>query len=181
MLGCVAVLTLLVVVVGLNVGFGSTGSGGPHLRLPPGPVATTEGWLANVKPGQDGTFGSMVVCLDKPGSVTITGVKPVDPQGGIRIDEFGVRPWTHLGILFKLGNLEANHFHPGRTVDVVCNKKTGAGYELAVAISRPSGAPAGMGGVVINYTSDGDKGSLTIPNTGMVLCPHGNCTAQLGG
>lgn len=37
-------------------------------------------------------FGDIILCLNKPGLVTLTSVEPVDARNGIRIDDFAVIP-----------------------------------------------------------------------------------------
>lgn len=37
------------------------------------------------------TIGSMFACLDKPGSVTVTGIRPVNAIG-LRVTGFAIRP-----------------------------------------------------------------------------------------
>jgi hypothetical protein len=139
-----------------------------------------------LEPGAENSFGGMVVCLDRPGSVTITGVKPVNPTGGIRIDQFGVRPspfWKGRASFGQAnGDLAHNHFRAGRTVDVTCDRRTGRGYEFAVTVSRPVSAKGRMTGVEIDYTSDGQRRTLIFPIT-LFLCSHklsgsGTCPAD---
>ena len=130
--------------------------------------------MGRVEAGAETSFGSMIVCLDRRGQVTITGVQPQDPSGGIRIDEFGVRPspfWKHRTSIGAYdGDLGHNHFKAGRTVDVTCNVKNGRGYELAVAVSRRDSTEARMDGVKVTYTSAGQTRSVTYPLT-IYLCP----------
>jgi hypothetical protein len=131
--------------------------------------------MGKVQPGVETSFGSMILCLDRQGQITVTGASPVDAQGGIRIDQFGVRPspfWrdTGTGIGVQNGDLRANGFQVGRTVDVTCNHG-GRGYELALAVSMSDSTEASMAGVEITYTSAGQDRSLTFPIT-LFLCPH---------
>jgi hypothetical protein len=151
----------------------SSGSG-PQLVIPASLHNVAIG-AGKMKPGAENSFGGMVVCLDRPGSITLTGAKPVDPEGGIRIDQFGVRPspfWKgRAGILGQYGDLAHNHFKMGRTVDVTCDPRTGRGYEFAVTVSMPDSTQARMTGVKIDYTSAGQDRSLTFPIT-LFLCPH---------
>jgi hypothetical protein len=165
---------LLVALTGC--GFNSSGSSGsgPQLVIPASLHKVTVG-AGHMMPGAENSFGGMVVCLDRKGQVTITGAKPVNPKGGIRIDQFGVRPspfWKGgAGIIGQYGDLAHNHFKIGRTVDVTCDRKTGRGYEFAVAVSMSDGTEARMTGVEIAYTSAGHHRSLNFPIT-LFLCPH---------
>jgi hypothetical protein len=136
--------------------------------------------MGRVEAGAETSFGSMILCLDRRGQVTITGVQPRDPSGGIRIDEFGVRPspfWKHqTSIGAYHGDLEHNHFKAGRKVDVTCNVRTGRGYELAVSVSMSNGPQARMDGVEVTYTSAGETRSVTYPLT-IYLC-HGEIRGE---
>jgi hypothetical protein len=147
---------------------------GPQLVVPPTMRDVAMG-AGNMMPGAENSFGGIIVCLDRKGQVTITGAKPVNPEGGIRIDQFGVRPspfWKGgVGIIGQYGDLTHNHFKIGHTVDVTCDRKTGRGYEFAVAVSMPDSTQARMTGVEITYTSAGQERSLTLPVT-LFLCPH---------
>jgi hypothetical protein len=131
--------------------------------------------MGEVKPGTETTFGSMILCLDRRGQVTVDGVKPVDPIGGITIEESGVRPSPYWkgkpAIGVYSGDLEHNRFHAGQTVDVTCDLHTGRGYELAVAVSMSDSTEARMSGVQVTYTSGGQQRSVEYPLT-MYLCPH---------
>jgi hypothetical protein len=147
---------------------------GPQLVTPGTPHDVAVG-MGKVKPGAETTFGSMIMCLDRQGQITVTGARPVDAQGGIRIDQFGLRPspfWRGggTGIGVQYGDLSANGFQVGRTVDLTCNHH-GRGYELAVTVSMPDSTEARMSGVEITYTSDGQQETVTYPLT-IFLCPH---------
>lgn len=168
-------------------GCGNHSSPGPQL-VPlgdPGSHNVAIG-LGKIKPGAEASFGSMIVCLDRDGQVTIDGVKPVDPEGGIRVDQFGVRPSPYPkhepSIGAYKGDLEHNGFKAGRQVNVTCDMKTGRGYELAVAVSMPDSAQARMSGVEVLYTSAGQRESVTYPIT-VFLCPgiiHGSRSCAQG-
>jgi hypothetical protein len=128
-----------------------------------------------VKPGVKTSFGGMVLCLDRTGSVTVTGAEPVNPTGGIRIDQYGVRPspfWKGgTGIGVQAGDLAHNGFKAGRKVNVTCDPKTGRGYELAITVAMPDTTEAKMTGVKVDYTSAGQQKSVIFPIT-LFLCPH---------
>jgi hypothetical protein len=70
--------TLLVMLTGC--GSGSSWDG-PHLVTPGTPHDVAVG-MGKVRPGVETSFGSMIMCLDRPGSITLTGAKPVDPRAG---------------------------------------------------------------------------------------------------
>jgi hypothetical protein len=161
---------LLVALTGCDLN--SSGSG-PQLVIP-GSLHSVAMGAGKMKPGAENSFGGMVVCLDRPGSITLTGAKPVDPEGGIRIDQFGVRPspfWKgRVSFGQDNGDLAQNHFRAGRTVSVTCGPH-GRGDEFAVTVSMPDSAQARMTGVKIEYTSAGQERSLIFPIT-LFLCPH---------
>ncbi len=75
---------------------------------------------------------------------------------------------TAIGV--QNGDLKANGFQVGRTVDVTCNHR-GRGYELAVAVSMSDKTEARMSGVGVTYASDGQRETVTYPLT-IFLCPH---------
>jgi hypothetical protein len=171
---CAATLLLSV------TGCGSHNSGrgdGPQLVTPGAPNTVTVG-LGHVQPDDVQSFGSMILCLDRKGSVTLTGVQPVQPHGGVQIKEWGVRPspwWKHdhgTGIGALHGDLAHNHFAIGRKVSVTCDPATGRGYELAVSVSMPDRTPASMRGLHVEYDSNGQQRSLDYPIT-ILLCPRG--------
>jgi hypothetical protein len=168
MVGCAA--GLLLALTGCGSGFSSNG---PQLVLPASLQQAAMG-AGKMKPGAENSFGGMILCLDRQGQVTVTGAKPVNPEGGIQIDQFGVRPspFWQGGISFGQanGDLSQNHFKAGRTVDVTCNRH-GRGYEFAVTVSMSDSTQARMTGVEITYTSAGQDRSLTFPVT-LFLCPH---------
>jgi hypothetical protein len=122
-------------------------------------------------------FGSMILCLDRPGSAVVTSVSPLDASGGFRVVDFGLRPspfWKHTGagVGDAPGGLERNHFQAGRTLPVTCDAKTGRGYELGVVVERTGPGKAVSQGFHIGYRSDGHDSSLNFPLT-VVLCPAG--------
>jgi hypothetical protein len=120
------------------------------------------------------TFGSMIVCLDRAGSVAVTGITPIR-SSGLSVSEFGLRPspfWTNkgTGIGDARGGLQKNHFTENHLATLVCSSRTGRGYELAVALRKLTNSPASLTGFKIAYTSDGHVGSVTFP-LGILLCP----------
>lgn len=150
--------------------------------MPGTPNDVTEG-MGHVRPHDVTSFGGMVVCLDRHGSITVTGVQPVQAQGDMRITEWGVRPspWWRPGPLRPTGentagigalkgDLEHNHFTVGRKVNVTCDVKTGRGYELAVSLSLIGTAGATFKDLKVSYISEGEHRSFVFPIT-LELCP----------
>jgi hypothetical protein len=96
--------------------------------------------------------------------VRITGVEPLQPEGGIRIREFGLRPspfWTHRGsgIGDAVGDVAHNHFPDAHNATLTCQDKTGRGYELGVVVDKPGSGPASFQSLAISYSSDGPSRS----------------------
>jgi len=163
----------------------SCGAGAPALIFPGTPnhvqlgVARThkgDGWSI----GMEGT-----ICLDKPGSVEVTGVSLIRPHG-VRVIGFGVRPnqnWklTAPGTSEFLGEVRTplrGMGYTGRTVDAVCNLKTAAGYELAVRLLKTTSNEAGAAAWKVSYVSnDGSRGTLMIPFA-VKLCRESSADAK---
>jgi hypothetical protein len=147
-----------------------------HLVVPGLSNGTIEG-SPHVGRGDLMTFGSMVVCLDRPGVVTVMAVVPVG-GAGVAVSEYGLRPspfWTHKGsgIGDAQGDLQQNHFPSHSTATLVCDAKTGRGYELGVVLKKLDNGPATLKGFKISYrSSGGHQGSILYP-LGIVLCPGG--------
>lgn len=128
----------------------------------------------SVVPNDSLSFGSMMLCLDKPGAVTVTSVSPFRATGHITVHDFMLRKnplWAHTGasLLEANSNLARAGFRGARRVDVVCDHRIGRGYELGVQISKPTDTPASLKGFTIEYHSQGETGQLLFPYT-IVLC-----------
>jgi hypothetical protein len=128
-----------------------------------------------------GTEGT--ICLDRPGTVELTGVTPVRPQG-LRVTGFAVRPnqyWKPTGGVHEfLGEQRAPLRKLGfasRTVDAACDRKTGAGYELAFRVLKTGPGEAAAAGLTLTYTADGHTGTLAIPFA-VRLCPEKSASAK---
>lgn len=136
-----------------------------------------DGWSI----GMEGT-----ICLDKPGSVEVTGVSLVRPHG-VRVIGFGLRPnqnWKQTappGTSEFLGEVRTplrRMGYTGRTVDAVCNLKTAAGYELAVRLLKTTSNEAGAAAWKVSYVSNqGSRGTLMIPFA-LKLCRERSADAK---
>lgn len=157
----------------------------PSLILP-GVANSVEVGVPRVHIGDRWSIGMEgTVCLDKPGKVELTDVALVRPRG-VRVIGFGLRPnpsWKPRapGVDgYFLGEerepLRALGF-TGRTVDAVCNAKTGAGYEVAVRLLKTTRAEAGAAGWTVSYSSDGGNGTLQIPFA-VELCKERSADAR---
>jgi hypothetical protein len=156
-------------------GAGSQGSPGNRPDLVTlGTANANELTEPHVRSGRDMLFGSMILCLDSPGTVTVDAVRAVRPTPAFRVVEYGLRPspfWTGgTGIIDSNGSLATNGFPANHTVGVTCDEKTGRGYELGVVVQRTGESPASMHGFKILYSSAGDQGEVTFPLS-ITLCP----------
>src|SRR5215467_9780750 len=74
-------------------GCGHSGQNDAHIVWPGSSPDTAAGAAyPNTHPATPYTFGDVIICLDRPGNVVITGIDQVDPFGGMRIDDFAVIP-----------------------------------------------------------------------------------------
>jgi hypothetical protein len=148
-------------------------SNGPALTSP-GLHRVVEG-AARVHQGDIVTIGSMFACLDKKGSVTITGIAPVHGTG-IKVTGWAVRPnpfWKEPDPAPPVGgqigvarvSLASLLFPTSKVIDAQCKNpaKDGIGYEFAVQVQKTTTGEAGASGWVVTYTSDGNTKSLAYP------------------
>ena len=112
----------------------------------------------------------MVLCLSEPGRVTITDVEPVHPQGGLRVDAFGVRPNPSLsdppGAMLgdARGTLHEQGFGHTHLVTIACGTPgSGKGVELGVQASRSGRADASSDAWRVTWKSATSSGSFTFP------------------
>lgn len=147
------------------------GASGPTLQIAGGiPAGQTvlEG-VGSVKPGAPQSPGSMTVCLSGPGRATITSVRPWKPVGRVIVQAFAVRPSPFMqdppgmGLGDDTGPLSKFGFTGSHVVDIACNSRAGAAYELAIQVTKPTGRQVGAAGWVISYVSGGRRSQLTFP------------------
>ena len=154
------------------------GSGPPSLAAPG--LHSAGAGFAHVRQAQAVSIGfEGTVCLDKPGSVTVTAITPNQAEG-LRVIGFALRPnenWRptpsplgrgFLGMdprpLRRLG-------FKAHIVDAVCDSKTGSGYEPAVRVVKTTQGRARTVGWTISYTRRGHPGTFQWPLT-VDLCPR---------
>jgi hypothetical protein len=136
--------------------------------------------LPATRPGTPYTFGDVVVCLDRPGRVTVESAAVAGSSGGLRLDALAVRPASagHGQIGGANRSLAQLGFarNADTMVDRVCPSPSpsgpGAGglYELGLQFSRTGGRTATGHGVDVRYrTSGGTVLTLRIPFT-LILC-----------
>lgn len=141
--------------------------------------------------GDSLTEGSIPVCVDVAGSVSITSVEPVEPLNGLSVTAFAVRTIpvgvTPLGD--ARGGLSAMGLDPEqqkvRTVSNICGEQSRANVgldgpppsgavdervELVVTVTATT-VPAGAEALRIRYTdASGDERSTTSA-FGIYMCP----------
>lgn len=119
------------------------------------------------------SLGGWDMCLDRPGSVTITGIELIKPYNDIVLQAFSSRP--HTGPM--LGNAEkplTELGFPARSpaVTTVCEESP-LHTELALQYAKTGDAAAGAEGVRITYTSAGRQRTVDF-NLRVLLCPPGD-------
>lgn len=125
--------------------------------------------FGRVEPDVPLSMGSIILCLDRPGDVTITDVAPLHPVGTITVQTFAVRPSPFmrtppgLALGDDIGPLGKFGFHGNHVVPIVCDSRKGAGYELGLQITKPTRRPAAAAGWIVTYTSHGKLYHVQVP------------------
>ncbi|HEY7176151.1 MAG TPA: hypothetical protein VH442_14630, partial [Micromonosporaceae bacterium] len=131
--------------------------------------------LANTAPNRPYTFGGLVVCLDRPGLVTIDKVEPVGATGGLRIDDWVAVPDPFItGATMPFATADASIDQLGassvdprinmairtRFVGHTCPTTRAEQFNRALApiwlyvqFGKPTEATAADVGIAIEYTS----------------------------
>ena len=148
------------------------GTNGPVLATPNGRVVTKV--AVRIHHGDTVSIGSMVVCLNKPGSITIEKVQAVHAIG-LRVTGWGLRPnplWKFPGspdpsdVGGQLGiertPLRRIGFNAGDVLEVPCGKH-GEGYELAVQVGKTTTGEAGASGWMVTYRTEGKTKTFVFP------------------
>jgi hypothetical protein len=127
-------------------------------------------------------LGGIALCLNKPGTVTITGLVPQGGEGGLKLVQVATR--HHAGHnLFGASQrtLQAEGFPTGTPiVNQTCDDPANPHYyELASSWVRTVAGNGRFTSVRLDYTVEGKAAHLIIPWT-LKLCgpnkhPHGNC------
>jgi hypothetical protein len=169
-----AVLTGLAAV--LMVVTGGHAEAGPKL-VPPGTVGAGDGGggganLGGARAGSRATFFGMNVCLDRPGSLTVDGVRLNDAVNGLQVDTFALLPTTEKGLTAgELKPLSAFGVTPKPpytlTAKADCRAEgedpDGPLWSFYVQVSKPHGDSATAKSFTILYSSAGHHGELTVP------------------
>lgn len=148
------------------------GTNGPVLAPPNGRVVTKV--AARIHRGDTVSIGSMLGCLNKPGSITFEKVDAVHAIG-LRVTGWGLRPnplWDFPGspdpsdVGGQLGiektPLRSLGFMADHVIVVPCGKH-GDGYELAVQVLKTTTGEAGASGWVVTYRTEGKTKTFVFP------------------
>lgn len=124
--------------------------------------------LPSTKAGQAWTFGGMAFCLKIAGQAQIDSVTLTNPQGGIRISGFAVRPLTNNMFGAEPTSLKGSGFNGTNTVTSTCNEAP-HGDELAIEVSKDRAADARADGFTVHWHDAGGNGQIQVPFH-VVLC-----------
>ncbi|MEU6425102.1 hypothetical protein ABZ860_04330 [Microbispora sp. NPDC046973] len=119
------------------------------------------------------SLGGWDMCLDRPGSVTVTGVELIKPYNDIVLQAFSSRP--HRGAMLGMAEKPLTELgFPARSpaVAVACEEST-LHTELALQYAKSGDADAGAEGVRITYTSAGRERTVDF-NLRVLLCAPGD-------
>jgi hypothetical protein len=139
-----------------------------------GATAVLPGYLS-----QDHVFGGLPFCLDRPGRVTITGVKAAD--GSLDVTGWAARlhdPTSDLGS--TPGTLASNGLATtGQPLTVVCDMSAAPRFYVLLVQLHTRRSTTSSSGFTITYTSDGRTSALTIPFHVTVCSRSGDPACQL--
>jgi hypothetical protein len=139
---------------------------------------------ANIAPGSPVSFGSLILCLREPGTVTIERVELVEVAGGLVLGAFAVRPSPYVaggegGIGIRRDDLRAFGLDPSgpQIIDGTCpatdeDEAWADTSELVFQVSYPTSGstPASAASIEVTYAYGGSgRSRLAIP-FGVVVC-----------
>jgi hypothetical protein len=148
------------------------------------------GALSDTHAGIPYTNGDLVMCLTKPGRIVITSIDQIDPQGGLRIDDFAVIPNAmeqgksgigdnNLPIAQQVAQPDdpvvMTNQCPASTEQPSPSPQHPRSVALLLQYGKPTDATASDKGIVLHYTSGGTKYSLTL-DWEIDLCAPGDTT-----
>jgi len=141
------------------------------------------GVALRIKPDSPYSLGDLTICLDRPGSVTITRVEPRNAYGGLAVDAFAVIPnpqergedgftdqpkaLADLGIQTNKPAI-VDHPCPPATAQPDPNREPQS-KSLLLQFSKANEETAGDDGLIVKYLSDGQAHTLTI-DFAVILC-----------
>lgn len=141
----------------------------PRLRLEGKLNPGVSDEVAGIRPGHPASLGSILVCLTRPGRVTITRVKPYRPEGDIVVQAYAVRRHDFRGTGIFLGDSgrplsRLPGFGHDHVVDVQCGTQSHlAAYELGLQLTHPTRADVAAHGWIVYYRSRGHTGTVDVP------------------
>ncbi|MET8141279.1 hypothetical protein ABZU32_13310 [Sphaerisporangium sp. NPDC005288] len=174
-------LILPMVMVTATTATGCAGEG-PRLALGQDPktgetVAITVA-LPNTRAHRSYSLGSWVMCLDRPGSVTIDRIDLIKPQGGMVLQAFSSRPQSRTHEM--LGNAEQPLTElgfparsPAVTTPCAEEERNTVHTELGLQYGKTGDATASAEGVHLTYTSAGRQRTVDFSLT-VELCAPGD-------
>ena len=137
----------------------------------------------NTKPGVPYTVGDLIICLDRPGKVTIEDIEMIKPEGGLQLDDFSVIPNAMESGAggFEDSNVPISRLTPSPAKPVVMTHACPADWNappvpnpqsvaLLLQYSKSSDRAATSAGITVLYSSSGHKDKLTLRWT-VGLCP----------
>ena len=120
--------------------------------------------LPSTRANQPYSFGSIPICVEGAGEVTIDRVTPINPQAGFRISAFATRPLSNNMIGALPTSLANSGFGGGPTVRERCSTgEFDAGSELAIETVKTDASNARADGLTIRWHTNEQSGELVIP------------------
>lgn len=138
--------------------------------------------VSGIQHGQPVSFGSIILCLERPGSATVVQVELVEPRGGIHVAAFAVRPNPYprgepaIGVeradLPSMGlDVSAQQIVDSACPDPDTVETWQGGSELAFQVAYDAAAAGSAAAVRVTYTvASGRARSFEIPY-GVQVCP----------
>ena len=175
------------VVVAVALIFTACSQQGPQLQVVGLQSATLNLTVSGVAANQPYSFGSIMLCVSSPATALITGVAVEQPEGGIRVDAFAVRPNPFARQQQGLGGQRESLVgfsstfapHDAQRVSGLCPPVSKSSVavgdnsgisELGIQVSWDgSRSFAGGHALIVTYEIEGIKKTLTIP-FGIWLC-----------
>lgn len=144
---------------------------GPTLKwIGEGGIIVGEG-MATYEYGQPYLYGGMRLCLNRPGSVTVTNVRLENPSGGIRLEDHALYPRDGSSNTDLVGNGEPSTIQskplPERDPEVsqVCSPAASPiqrRSELVLQLSDRDDASGHTSAFLVDYTVGGRDRTLRI-------------------
>jgi hypothetical protein len=176
--------SIAAVLIGLGLAGCTPAASDPGLRVAGNPTPAMV-LASNVAASQPVTFGSIILCLEEAGSVTVRTVELVEPSGSVRLESFALRPNPFVrqqpGVGAERSTLEDLEFDVSakQVVDTECagageDETWDGGSELAFQVSYDGTSEAASASLNVTYEyAPSTTRVLAIP-FGVALCP-GSC------